>query len=183
MVTADVSVRVAMATDAAAIARVQVAAWRQMYADLMPAPLLDGLSADELTGVWESSLHRPGDARNRVLVALAGPHVVGFAVTGPTSDPDRSPLSDGEIAEFLVAPTATGAGHGSRLLQAAVDTLRADRFSHAVWWLRADDDTLRGFLTSAGWAPDTAHRELELAAEGTSYPAVRVRQVRLHTAL
>ena len=43
--------------------------------------------------------------------------------------------------------------------------------------LVADDDVLRAFLTSAGWAPDGASREL---ADDTG---ATVKQVRLHTAL
>ena len=40
-------------------------------------------------------------------------------------------------------------------------------------------NALRGFLDGAGWAPDGAHRELDLDGAGT----VRVKQVRLHTDL
>jgi hypothetical protein len=47
-----------------------------------------------------------------------------------------------------------------------------------VLWAIATDDGLRRFLTDAGWAPDTAHRELDLDGEGTTL----VKQVRLHTA-
>jgi hypothetical protein len=38
---------------------------------------------------------------------------------------------------------------------------------------------LRQFLTDAGWAPDGAHRELDLRGDGE----VLVKQVRLHTDL
>ena len=70
-------------------------------------------------------------------------------------------------------------GHASRLIQAAADTLVADRFTRAVTWVLVADDDLRAFLTEAGWAPDTAHRELDLDGTG----ATLVKQVRLHTAL
>jgi hypothetical protein len=60
-----------------------------------------------------------------------------------------------------------------------VDTLRADRFGRATTWLPATDDVRREFLTQAGWAPDGAHRELDLHGDGS----VLVRQVRLHTDL
>ena len=79
--------------------------------------------------------------------------------------------------ELTVDPGERGKGHGSRLLQAAIDTMRADRFTRAVLWAIASDDALRRFLTDAGWAPDTAHRELDLDGEGTTL----VKQVRLHT--
>ena len=64
-------------------------------------------------------------------------------------------------------------------MQAGVDTLAADRFTRAVFWAVATDDAVRGFLTSAGWAADTAHRELDLDGTGTT----TVKQVRLHTAI
>jgi hypothetical protein len=77
-----------------------------------------------------------------------------------------------------VDPAETRIGHGSRLLQACVDTLVADSFVRAVCWVETTDDTFRAFLESAGWAPDGAARELaDEAGTGT------VKQVRLHTAL
>jgi GNAT superfamily N-acetyltransferase len=176
---ADVSVRVAWADDAAAIAEVQVRAWRREYADLLPAELLDQMDAERFAGAWRESLNKPEDARNRVLVALERNAVRGFAVTSPTADPDCNPMSDGEIVELTVDPDHTGHGHGSRLVQACADTLRADRFTRALVWLTSEDDARRAFLTEAGWAPDGAHRELDLTGDGS----VRVKQVRLHTDL
>jgi hypothetical protein len=48
-----------------------------------------------------------------------------------------------------------------------------------VTWLPASADELRAFLTGAGWAPDGAHRTLDLTGDGS----VTVKQVRLHTSL
>ena len=177
--TADVSVRVAWADDAAGIAGVQVRAWREQYAGVLPADVLDSLDADEFAAAWAQSMNVPKDARNRVLVALERNTVRGFAVTGPSSDPDADPIADGEISELTIEPGQTGHGHGSRLVQACADTLRADRFGTALVWLNADDDARRSFLSEAGWAPDGAHRELDLHGDGS----VRVKQVRLHTDL
>ena len=177
--TADVSVRIGWADDATGIAEVQVRAWRREYADLLPAEVLETLDADRFAAAWQTSLNSPKDARNRVLVALERNTVRGFAVTGPASDPDADPIAVGEISELTVDPEQTRHGHGSRLVQACADTLLADRFTTALVWLNADDDVRRAFLTSAGWAPDGAHRELDLHGDGS----VRVKQVRLHTDL
>jgi GNAT superfamily N-acetyltransferase len=176
--TSDVSVRVAWSDDAEAIAGVQVRAWPVLYGELLPAGTLPTDPAP-LAAQWHEALTRPGDARNRVLVALERNRVVGFAVTAPASDPDCDPVADGELAEVVLDPDERGKGHGSRLLQAAVDTLVADRFTRAVTWVMAGDDDLRRFLTDAGWAADTAHRELDLDGTG----ATTVKQVRLHTAV
>ncbi len=169
--TADVSVRVAWADDAQAIAELQVRAWRATY-DV-------DLDADQVAATWAAAMHRPGDARNRVLVALERNRVVGYAVLSPAADPDCDPVADGELQELVIDADERGRGHGSRLLQAAVDTWRADRFTRAVTWTLASDDDRRRFLTDAGWAPDSAHRELDLDGSGTT----TVKQVRLHTAL
>ena len=135
---ADVSVRVGWADDAAGIAAVQVRAWREEYVDLLPAEVLDALDPDQFAAAWQASLTSPQDARNRVLVALERNTVRGFAVTGPATDPDGDPVADGEISELTVDPDQTRHGHGSRLVQACADTLRADRFRTALVWLNAD---------------------------------------------
>jgi len=179
--TADVSVRVAWADDAPAIARVQLRAWPSLYGDLVPAEAIpSGPEAEEgATAAWAASLQKPGDARNRVLVALERNRVCGFAITGPAGDPDCDPVGDAELRELTIDPGERGHGHGSRLLQAAADTMVADRFTRAVTWAPATDDALRSFLTDAGWAADGAHRELQVDESGD----VRLKQVRLHTSL
>jgi GNAT superfamily N-acetyltransferase len=177
--TADVSVRVGWPDDAAGIADVQVRAWRQEYAGVLPDEVLVAMDPEDFAAAWHASLAKPNDARNRVLVALERNAVRGFAVTAPASDPDTDPVADGEIVELTVDPATTRQGHGSRLVQACADTLRADRFSRALVWLASTDDVRRTFLTEAGFAPDGAHRELDLHGDGS----VRVKQVRLHADL
>ncbi len=172
--TADVSVRVGWADDAPGIADVQVRAWQAEYADLLPP-----MDPEQVAGAWRSALLAPQDARNRLLVALDRNAVRGFAITQPSPDPDADPVADGEIGELTVDPEHLGEGHGSRLVHAAVDTLRADRFTRALVWLASTDDVRRRFLTDAGFAPDGAHRELDLHGDGR----VTVRQVRLHARL
>lgn len=175
----DVSVRVAWADDASAIAEVQVAAWRASYDGLLPAEVLDALDATQLAAGWHEAMQHPPDARNRVLVALERNHVRGFCVTGPAEDPDADPVATGQLDDLTVAPEHRGNGHGSRLLQAAVDTLVADRFTLALTWLATTDDRTRSFLTGAGWAADGAHRTLDLRGDGST----TVKQIRLHTAI
>lgn len=178
---ADLSVRVAWSADAAAIASVQLAAWVERLGGTLPEGLADDGSAP-LAAAWRESLERPPSARHRALVALDRVRVAGFVMTGPATDPDLDAGESGEVLELTVAPDDRGQGHGSRLVQAAVDTLVADGFTRAVTWVATDDDALRAFLTSSGWAPDGGAREL--AGDGsTDAPDVRIRQVRLHVGL
>lgn len=174
--TADVSVRIGWPEDAEQIAAAQAAAWRVEYAGVLP---VDDLAVDTLAGSWRNSLARATDARNRILVALDRANVRGFVLTMPSPDPDADPIADGELTELTVHPDHQRVGHGSRLLQAAIDTLGADHFTTARVWVASTDDVRRVFLTAAGFAPDGAHRELDLHGDGT----VLVKQVRLHVGL
>lgn len=173
----DVSARLAWPDDAAAIVRVQLASWRESYAHLIPAAELDALDPAALTERWAATIGAPKDARMRVLVALDRVDVRGFALVHPSYDPDSDQVTDGEVGEFVVAAQHRRDGHGSRLLQAAMDTLAADRFTRAVWWISSTDDALREFVASSGWEADGAHRELGSATGAT------VKQIRLHTSL
>lgn len=177
--TADVSVRLAWRADADAIAAIQVAVWREAYADLLPPDVLAALPVDEFAAHWEQSIATPKDARQRVLVALERNVVRGFTTTAPSTDTDADPGRDAEVGELAVDPSTRRAGHGSRLLHAAIDTLRSDRFDRATSWVASSDDDRRGFLTSQGWAPDGAFRELDLEGDGV----VTVKQIRLHSDL
>lgn len=171
------SVRLALPAESWGIATVQRRSWGEA-ADDATRTLLAGIDLTTMAETWHAAISRPPEARWRVLVAVAEGQVVGLGTTMPSQDPDADPGEDGSIDELVVDPTARRRGHGSRLLHACVDTLRADGFTRAHHWLRADDDVRRAFLTDAGWAPDGAHREI-----GSDDDSVRVKQIRLHTAI
>ena len=173
------SARLAMTGEASAIAEIQRRDWPDRLPAVMAERILAGVELEAMTEAWRRAIAAPPEARCRVLVAVDGSHrISGFAVTAPSQDPDADPRLTGAVEEFAIDPPARSQGHGSRLLNACADTLRADGFTTATWWLATADDPLRTFLTSAGWAPDGAFREI-----GTEDESVRVKQVRLHTDL
>lgn len=170
---ADVSVRPATPDDAPAVAGVQAEAWRQTFAGTLPPAVLDQLRGAEAVEQWQLAADDT-PARHHLLVAQAGAEVVGFVAIGPASDPDTDSEQDAEIVAIGVLPDRTGEGHGSRLVNAAVDHLRGDGFGTARVWVTGSDP-LRPFLEGAGWAADGAHRSLDLHDDGT----VVVAQIRL----
>lgn len=169
------SVRLALPREATAIAEVQYRAWSAQFAAY--PQVVAGLDSLEMSQVWHHSITRPPLVQCRVLVAVdTADRVVGFATTLPADDPDADAGVDGAVGEFMIEVRDRGRGHGSRLLNACVDTLRADGFTRATCWVGSGDDDLRQFLTEAGWAADGSHREIGLADD-----SVRIKQVRLHT--
>jgi GNAT superfamily N-acetyltransferase len=80
----------------------------------------------------------------------------------PVPAPESSPLDSpgGAILALEVEPAHQRVGHGSRLLAAAVDTLREDGADQVHTWVLDGDDARAQFLSSAGLGPDDVVREL-----------------------
>jgi GNAT superfamily N-acetyltransferase len=165
---ADASVRPATPADAGALAGVQLGSWRAGGAP----PEVAALPEAEVAAAWEQAIRLAPTPRHRVLAACAGAEVVGFAALGPGEDERNA-----ELLELHVRPDRRREGHGSRLLAASVDHVRAQGAETATAWVGATEDAARAFLSAAGWGPDGAHRTLDLRGDGE----VVVRQVRLHT--
>jgi GNAT superfamily N-acetyltransferase len=106
-------------------------------------------------------------------VGCAGEQVVGFAAVGPGADADATEAS-GEVLALGVHPDARRSGHGSRLLNAAVDTLSGKGFDAVSTWILVTDEATRAFLMASGLSPDSAFRDRVIDVDGTV-----VREVRL----
>jgi GNAT superfamily N-acetyltransferase len=173
---ADVSVREATAADVSAIAEVQVQTWREAYGNILPRDVLDGLDPAVVEARWRESIEDRSRVRSHALIATDSGRMVGVAAVSPSTDEDEDPATTAELGPLLVLPSLQGKGHGSRLLAAAIDILRADGVGRAVCWVFQSDSGTQTFYETAGWALDGATRDLDAA--GTL-----VREVRMHTDL
>lgn len=174
---ADAAVRTARPTDAPAVGLVQAFVWQHAYAELLPREVLDQFTGPFFGTVWRRSLEAPPSARHRLLVATAGPQVVGYVSVGPvTEEPGYETERTAAILDGGVHPDGRGQGHGSRLLNAAVDTLRAgsDELDAIVAWVLAEAEETRAFLAAAGFEPDGAWRERALDESGSTAREVRL---------
>ena len=129
------SVRLAWPAEASSIAELQRRSWATQWRADLAELMLRSVSLAEMTDSWRSAIERPPKAAFRVLVATDGMRVVGFATTMPSPDDDSEESLDGAIEVFVVDPAAQHRGHGSRLLNACADTLRADGFGRARCWV------------------------------------------------
>ena len=96
--------RAARASDAAEVARIQVASWQATLRGIVPAEVLDALSDDaavaRFAARWAEAVASPPTSWHKVLVAHAAGAIgepVGFASIGPATDDDRWPGTDGEL--------------------------------------------------------------------------------------
>jgi GNAT superfamily N-acetyltransferase len=178
--SADTSVRPAQPQDAEEIARIQVVTWRTAYRSALPAAVLDEWDAEAATASWRSAIASPPTPGHGVLVALERNTVVGFAAFGPAE------LTPGEVADpagptaelstLLVEPRWGRRGHGSRLLAAVSDVVRAGGAARLQVWLLETDRVSQGFYESAGWGPDGWARTLDTGGDP-------LREIRWHALL
>lgn len=176
---ADSSVRRARLIDVEELARIQFDSWPLTPG--LPEAAKEVLDLAEVTRAWERAVVAPPSERHTVWIALAEATIVGLVALAPVSDPDLTAATTSELLTLVVAPSARGQGHGSRLLNAAVDALREQQQEAVVVWLNTADDHTRAFLEASGWAPDGAFRTLAMV-EGEPESG-SLRQIRLGTDL
>ncbi len=168
--TPDAAVRTARPTDAGGVGAVQAQLWASAYGMFLSPELLHQFTPEAFSQVWEESLSAPPSPLHRLLVATQGTELVGFVAIGPAGD------GTGAIGEILIGGVVEShrrTGHGSRLLNAAVDTLLAGNFGQVETWVLALDSTTLEFAEQAGLTADGAWRERALPGDNTA------REVRL----
>lgn len=145
----DGLVRAAVSSDAPGIAAVHTQAWREAYAELLPADYPAGriITADS----WRSHLEEPGVA---VVVAEMHGELVGFAAVGPAT-PEGGPR-EGTLAAIYLLAAYWGQGLGHRLHEAAVNALGDLGFGAAILWVFSDNARTIAFYDRHGWVADGA---------------------------
>ncbi len=155
-------VRPARTSDVDDIAAVQIRSWQVNYSSILPAAELAALDRGDLALTWASGILNPPTPNHRLMVALDGSSgsdaLVGYAAFGPSNDPDAGPTT-AELLALVVDPDCIRQGHGSRLLAATVDHLRASGSQTLITWLPLADELSRAFFLASGWGPDSAYRD------------------------
>lgn len=172
--TPDAAVRTAKKSDADAVGAVQAQLWESAYGMFLSPDLLDQFTPEAFSEVWAQSLAAPPSPLHRLLVATQGDDLVGFVAIGPTGEEDSG--GAGAVGEILIGGVLEShrrSGHGSRLLNAAVDTLLAGNFGQVETWVLAVDDVTLDFAEQAGLSADGAWRERALPGDSVA------REVRL----
>lgn len=164
----DPSIRLAQPGDAAGIAAIHVAGWRDGCAGVIDDAYLAGLSVDDATDLWRARLEGSGSTVVRVATDRDG-EVVGMVATGPADHPGERV---GELTDLFVAATHRGTGVAGALHAAALDDLvAAGHRSAEVWVVTGNTRALRYYLRH-GWVADETLRTAE-------HRGVRWRELRL----
>ena len=130
----NISVRKARPSDADAVARIYVNAWRDTYPLILPSKLLLGMTIEGQSARWRNAIAMA--AREAVYVAETDKGaILGMASMGRARD---SALGyDAEIYTLYVDPFMTGRGVGRALLAGAFSALTERGHARCVIWAHA----------------------------------------------
>lgn len=146
-----VTIRVATAADARAIAEEKVAGWRATYPGIVPEATLAGLSVDAVEREWAPALAR-ADGPTSVFVAEdADGRVVGFAGCGPRRDGPAA--FAGELYAIYLLPEAQGKGVGRALARAGARRLAERGMRSMLLWVFEENAAARRFYERLGGTP------------------------------
>lgn len=145
-------IRDANVSDAAAIAAVHVAAWRETYVGLLPAEMLADLSVEARTAMWREILTAPATAGAAgVYVAEAAGHIVGFGACGLQRDKALAESGFGaEIGAIYLLRSHQRLGLGRALMKKMALTLKNLDFQGMALWVLRENTAARGFYQHLG---------------------------------
>jgi len=161
--TADraVAVRRATATDARAIAEINVTGWQAAYRGLMPDAFLDSLSVEHRERAWRARLESGTDAGDPAWVAEIGGEPVGYLVSGTPRDDDAGATA-AEIYAVYVRPDTWRSGAGRRLMDTAVDEWWRRGATTLLLWVLEGNRRARAFYEALGWVADGSRKTYDM---------------------
>ena len=138
-------------SDAEALARLQMDAWRCAYLGILPTPVIERMTSRRGPRWWRRLARIGSPAR---IIALDG-EVMGYATIGR----NRAGPGGGEIYELYLRPESQGVGLGARLFgDARVRLARAGLKGLMVWTL-TDNAAGRRFYRALGGVETGTARE------------------------
>ena len=159
----------ATAEDCDRVAEVHVAAWRAAYVGLLPSDFLRSLSVEGRAAAWRRVFQ---EGKSELLVARAGPDIVGFVSFGASRDEDAPPCR-GEIWSVYLHPRVWSTGTGRALWRAADERLLKMGFRSTSLWVIIGNERAMRFYTKLGFEVDPGSEKDLQIAEST------VREIRL----
>jgi ribosomal protein S18 acetylase RimI-like enzyme len=158
---ADIDIRPAVAADAATVAAIHVASWRDAYAQILTSEYLNGPIEADRTAVWSKRLReRPQGQLVEIAFDQAG-HAQGFVCGYLDSDSVWGSLID----NLHVLPQTRSRGIGERLLRTAGRQLLANgpgRGLH-LWVFEANEAAVRFYKRLGGEVVERDHSKMPAA--------------------
>ena len=142
----DFRIRAATPADACAIARVHVQAWQETYRGLVPDAMLEALSVERNTGMWETIIGQDEPTITQVLEAHDG--IIGFGSAGNARDAKLA--ASGEVSSIYLLDRVKRRGLGRALFGSLLGALASRGNASAGLWVLVENHGTRRFYEALG---------------------------------
>ncbi len=131
------TIREATISDAEDIAKVHVDCWRTTYKDIMPDEVLERLSYEQRTELWNANLSTEDGHLVYVAENEEG-EIIGFVSGGPEKSGEYPPYG-GEITALYVSSEYHSLGLGKRLFLRLLQYFNSMDIHSVMVWVLADN--------------------------------------------
>jgi GNAT superfamily N-acetyltransferase len=155
------TVRLALADDAADIAQIHVRSWQAAYRSILPADYLRALSVPKHRALWNHIIAR---GMPRVMLAQRDDVTLGWITWGVSRDRDKT-RRDAEIEAIYVDPLYWRRGAGRVLIHEAIEAAASESYREITLWALEENHPGVRFYRSIGFTPDGASRTIEVGGK------------------
>ena len=148
-------IRRAEPSDAKGIAEVKVASWKSAYRGILPDSLLDNLSVEHNESRWRARII---EHTSQVLVLEQNGRIIGFVAFGASRGEDADQERVGEVYAIYLEPREWRRGHGSTLVDAALESLQKGGYTEVMLWVLHNNERGIKFYEAVGFEADGATR-------------------------
>ncbi len=151
--------------DADTVANIHVQTWRQAYAGIIDAEILEGLDIASYTKRWQEGYETyKNDETRGTLVAVTNHEIVGFLSYGPARD--QGPYPPFEIYAINILKPYWGVGLGRTLFASAAAKLRSLKARQTYLWVLSDNTrALRAYQRWGGRIDPPQTKKINIAGQ------------------
>ena len=164
-------IREAGAADAHDMAVVRAESWRAAYRGIIPDEVLDNMNVAESAEKFKKRLAENSENFWDYVAVFEG-KVVGILHLCKSRDEDKPDA--GEVGAIYFFKEYWGMGFGRKMMERAVETLRAKGFGEIILWVLRENRRSRRFYEKCGFAFDGTEKDITI---GKPLPEVRYSMV------
>lgn len=163
-----VTIRLAVLSDAPAMAEIHVRSWEAAYKDIIPAEYIKKRS-EKRPAQWQSILSQANDTR---YIIEADGKPAGMVCAGEPQDDNVETLNDSgidgsfyELQAMYLHPDFFRRGIGTKAMNFAIEKGRAAGKSYMILWVLEDNKSAVEFYKACGFAADGAYKLYDYGKE------------------